>query len=204
VHTAAEALRSFKSEKPDLILMDVQLNDTIDGIHLAGILKSEYKIPVIFTTAFSDQATLERVKNISPIGYVIKPYTTANIRVTLELAFSAIEQKKTMDIAEEGPTSFINSINGMIKIDPEEISYISAFDYYSNIFIANEKILAKMTLKEVMDQLNAPFLVRVHKSYAVNLNQIAKINNNEIYIGDMKIPIGRAFKEDLKKKIKII
>lgn len=203
-HTAAEALASLKKEKPDLILMDINLNDAIDGVHLAGIVKTEYKIPVVFTTAFSDQATLERVKNISPYGYVVKPYTAANIKVAVELAFSRLDGEKNNPVMEENTASFINSTNGMIKVVPQEILYINAYDYYANVFTASEKILAKMTLGEVLETINDPDLVRVHKSYAVNVKKVEKIKNNEIHIGEVRIPIGRAYKEELKNKIKII
>ncbi len=203
-HTAAEALSSLKKEKPDLILMDINLNDAIDGVHLAGIVKTEYKIPVVFTTAFSDQATLERVKNISPYGYVVKPYTAANIKVAVELAFSRLDGEKNVSVNEDNPASFINSANGMIKIIPQEILYIHAYDYYANVFTPTEKILAKMTLGEVLETINDDDLVRVHKSYAVNIKKVEKIKNNEIHIGAVRIPIGRAFKEELKNKIKVI
>jgi DNA-binding LytR/AlgR family response regulator len=72
------------------------------------------------------------------------------------------------------------------------------------VFTSDRKILAKIPLKEVMEQLNYPSIVRVHKSYAVNMDHIVKIKYNEIYIGETSIPIGRAYKEELKKNIKII
>lgn len=203
-HSATDALNSLKKEKPDLILMDINLNDAIDGVHLAGIVKTEYKIPIVFTTAFSDQATLERVKNISPYGYVVKPYTAANIKVAVELAFARLDSEKNNSSSDDSAASFINSVSGMIKIIPEEILYINAFDYYANVFTSSEKILAKMTLGEVLETINFSDLVRVHKSHAVNINKVEKIKNNEIYIGDVRIPIGRAYKEELKKKIKVI
>ena len=203
-HTATDALEAFKKQKPDLVLMDIQLNDSIDGIHLAGILKTEFRLPVIFTTAFSDQATLERVKNIAPYGYVVKPYTSTSIKVAIELAFSRIENQTDANSKEETTACFINSSNGMMKIIPEEILYIDAYDYYANIFTLEGKILAKMTLKEILDQIQSPQIVRVHKSHAVNLKKIDKIKNNEIHINQVTIPIGRAFKEDLMAKIKVI
>lgn len=203
-HTAKDVLEALKKQKPDLVLMDIQLNDSIDGIHLAGILKTEYKLPVIFTTAFSDQPTLERVKNIAPYGYVVKPYTAANIKVAIELAFSRIDNEVNSIVAKGAPVCFINSSNGMVKIISEEILYIDAYDYYANIYTHEGKILAKMTLKEILDQINSQQIIRVHKSHAVNLKKISKIKNNEIYINEITIPIGRAFKDDLMAKIKVI
>jgi DNA-binding LytR/AlgR family response regulator len=203
-HSAGDAIHKIKDKKPELVLMDIQLNDAIDGVHLAGIFKTEYKIPVIFTTAFSDAKTLERVKNVSPFGYIIKPYAEANIRVAVELAFTRISEEKAKGDLNTDDYCFINSVNGMIKIATEDILYIEAFDYYSNVFTATEKILAKMTLKEVLDALNNKDLLRIHKSYAVNVRHVTKIKYNEVYIGAVKIPIGRAYKDEVMQKLHIV
>ena len=184
--------------------MDIQLNDVIDGVHLAGIFKTEYKVPVIFTTAFSDAKTIERVKNVSPYGYIIKPYAEANIRVAVELGFTRLKEDELNNTIHSDEFCFINSLNGMIKIAPADILYIEAFDYYANIFSGNEKILAKMTLKEVMDALNSKDLLRIHKSYAVNVRHVSKIKYNEVHVGSVKIPIGRAYKEEVMQKLHIL
>lgn len=204
VHSVKDAIEHLKKYSPQLILMDIQLNDSIDGIHLAGILKSEYKIPVIFTTAFSDTKTLERVKTVAPFGYIVKPYTETNIRIAVELAFNRIESTEDADNAKESETCFINTVSGLVKININNILYISAYDYYCNIFTTESKILAKMTLKELLDLLHTNFFLRVHKSYAVNISKAIKIKNNEIYIGNDKIPIGRAYKEDVLSKLRIL
>lgn len=203
-NSANEAIKHFKEKIPDLALMDIELDDTIDGIHLAGILKLEYNVPVIFTTAFTDQQTLERVKKISPFGYVVKPYMEANIKVALELALSRVNDKEEATKKEEDESYFVNSVNGIVKINPAEILYISAFDYYANIFTVNGKVLAKTTLKEVLNLLNKPDLLRVHKSYVVNINKITRIKDNAIHMEDVKVPIGRSYKEELKARLKII
>lgn len=204
VHSPSDAITQIKINPPGLILMDIHLNEVVDGIHLAGIIKSEYKIPVIFTTAFSDPATLQRVKNVSPFGYVVKPYTASGIRIAIELAFARTEEETEIKKDEPDNAIFINSTSGMVRVNNDEIWYIEAFDYYANIFTANGKILAKMTLGEVLDSIKNEQIVRVHKSFAVHISHIGKIKNNEIHIGDKKIPIGRAYKEDLKNRIKIL
>lgn len=203
-HTVKDALNFIKKEQPDLILMDIDLSDALDGVQLSSIIKTEYKIPIIFTTAFSDQTTMDRVKNISPYGYIVKPYTKETIKVSLEMAFFRLEQENKLISPSNEKSVFINSSNGNIQINIDEIIYIGAYDYYANIFLEDKKILVKMTLKEILDQIQHPNIIRVHKSFAVNIKKINKIKNSEIILGEATVPIGRVYKEELKKHIKII
>ncbi|MBE2247322.1 MAG: response regulator [Candidatus Competibacteraceae bacterium] len=197
-----DALSLAKFHRPELILMDIGLNDVIDGVHLASILKSEQQIPVIFTTAFTDSETLERVKSLSPLGYIVKPYSTDIIKVTVELAFARIHETIISNASSEHV--FINSVQGMVSVNPDDILYLEAFDYYANVITESSKILAKMTLKEVLETLSLESLVRVHKSYAINIKHIQRIKDNQIHISEHRIPIGRAYKSDLFQRIKIL
>lgn len=202
-HSVAEAMSFLKKNKAELILMDIHLDDVLDGIHLAGIVKNEYSVPVVFTTAFSDPPTLERVKNVSPYGYVVKPYTSADIRVAIEMAFSRSDTTKNSS-DNSSDSVFVNSVSGMVRIEKSSILFLEAYDYYANIYTSKEKTLAKMTLGELLETIGDDALLRVHKSYAVNLKHIGKIKSNEIYMGEFRVPVGRTFKEELKKRIKII
>ncbi len=70
----------------DLILMDIMLGGSIDGIELARIIRKKKDIPVIFLTAYSDEATLDRAKSTEPAGYLIKPFNTRDLYVSVEMA----------------------------------------------------------------------------------------------------------------------
>ena len=69
-----EAIAILKVNKPDLILLDINLNSKKDGIDLANTINEFYGIPFIFTTSYSDSATLERAKKSNPINYLVKPF----------------------------------------------------------------------------------------------------------------------------------
>lgn len=198
---AIEALRTHTGI--DIVLLDIHLNDAIDGVHLASVIQSEYNLPFIFTTAFSDADTIDRVKKLKPAGYLIKPYTEDAIRVAIDLALGAPAEQPKASKEDEIPV-FIKSATGMIQVNLSTINYLEAYDYYANIYTDKGKILAKMTLKELMEQLDYPDVLRVHKSYAVNLRKVDKIKYGEIYIGEMKIPVGRAFRDELKERIKVL
>jgi PAS domain S-box-containing protein len=71
---------------PDLVLMDVVLKGEMDGIAAASEICSQHDIPVVFLTAYADEDTLQRAKNVLPLGYIVKPFSPGELRVAVELA----------------------------------------------------------------------------------------------------------------------
>jgi len=96
VESADEALEAAVRERPDLVLMDIRLKGERDGIHAAAEIQKLVNSPVIYLTAYSDQITLNRVKETGPYGYVLKPIHERELQVTIELAMHrhAIEQQR--------------------------------------------------------------------------------------------------------------
>lgn len=84
--TGAEAMELLISQKPDLVLMDINIRGDIDGIDTAMMIKKGFNIPVIYITSHSDGPTLERAKETKPDGFIIKPYEDTDLRVAIELA----------------------------------------------------------------------------------------------------------------------
>ena len=83
-----KALDAIEKLNPDLILLDINLKGSdMDGIQVAEQVHQNYQIPVIFLTAFSDKATLERAKLTEPYGYIIKPFEEDDIRTAIEIAY---------------------------------------------------------------------------------------------------------------------
>jgi signal transduction histidine kinase len=58
----------------------------MDGIEAAGLIRDRYRIPVVYLTAYTDPATLERAKIMEPFGYVVKPFETRSLIVSIEIA----------------------------------------------------------------------------------------------------------------------
>ncbi|ABD40217.1 response regulator receiver domain protein (CheY-like) [Methanospirillum hungatei JF-1] len=72
--------------RPDLVLMDIMLQGEIDGIEAADRIHDLYDIPVVFLTAHSDEATLQRAIAVQPSGYLIKPFRDRELYSTIELS----------------------------------------------------------------------------------------------------------------------
>lgn len=76
-------LELLDSKKPDLILMDVELKGKLNGLETTRILKEKYDIHIVFLTAFEDEMTLNRMGELSPDGYLVKPFEDDQLEKTL-------------------------------------------------------------------------------------------------------------------------
>ena len=84
--SGAEAMELVVNQKPDLVLMDINIRGDLDGIETAKMIKKGFNIPVVYVTSHSDGATLERAKATKPDGFIVKPFDDEDLRVAIELA----------------------------------------------------------------------------------------------------------------------
>ncbi|MBL8944567.1 MAG: response regulator [Myxococcales bacterium] len=90
VASADEALRVAAELSPDLALMDIRISGPADGIHTANELRRVHNLPVVFLTAYSDEATLDRAMVSEPFGYLIKPVSDTELRSAIEVALQRL------------------------------------------------------------------------------------------------------------------
>lgn len=199
--TGSKAIATIIQLKPDLILMDILLKkDDIDGITTAQKIKEQIDIPVVYLTAHSDEATLERAKLTTPFGYIIKPYSKKDLQVTIKMALYKHSQEakllereqlfsKILNSTKEGIIAASNS-NKITYINPaaEELTgytidetigqntvkVINFFDIKNNTPIPNP-------IKQVLQKGEVIYLDN-------NVALIAK-NGNKIAIKDSVAPI---------------
>ena len=84
--TGELAIELVRSTSPDIVLMDIMLKGDINGIDTAKIIKENYSTPIIFITAYADEATLSKAKLSEPSGYIIKPFKEIDLHTTIEIA----------------------------------------------------------------------------------------------------------------------
>jgi|TARA_R100001530_G_scaffold127051_2_gene96177 diguanylate cyclase (GGDEF)-like protein/PAS domain S-box-containing protein len=83
---AQQAMALIESELPDIVLMDIQLNDAIDGIDVANAINEKYRLPIIFITAYSEDATMGRASQALPYGYLLKPFSERDLQAVLKIS----------------------------------------------------------------------------------------------------------------------
>jgi len=90
-----EALSSVKENQPDIILMDINLKNSKDGIEIVLEIQKEKNIPVIYLTAFCDDTTINRAIQTNPVGYLTKPFKIDELKSTISLGLFKARQEKS-------------------------------------------------------------------------------------------------------------
>lgn len=80
------AIELAEEKEPEIILMDIMLSGSLDGIATAGRIQTKHAIPVIYVTAYADEALITRAKMTEPFGYIVKPFNEREIQSNIEIA----------------------------------------------------------------------------------------------------------------------
>ena len=86
--SAPDAIAILKTQPVDIVLMDIMLSGEMDGIATAVYVRQEFHLPIIYLTAYSDVHMLSQAAFTCPSGYLMKPCTTTDLRITLEIALA--------------------------------------------------------------------------------------------------------------------
>ena len=101
VASGEEAIQKVIEIRPDLVLMDIQLKGELDGIEAAEQIRADFDIPVIYLTAYADEATLQRAKATEPFGYILKPFDEKDLQVAIEVALRRRLSEEAIRVALE-------------------------------------------------------------------------------------------------------
>src|SRR5580700_8966631 len=112
---AEEAVRLFTVHAVDIVLMDIHLAGPKDGIDTVADLMKIRQTPVIYLTAFTDHATVERVKPTYPSAFLAKPYQISNVRIAIELALNSFALVKARRPRTELPLQGSGHASGPTK-----------------------------------------------------------------------------------------
>jgi len=176
----------------DFIFLDINM-PKLTGMELATLLPPRTKI--VFTTAYSEYAV--ESYSFQTIDYLLKPITLKRFLASVE----KIERHflkpgpEYLPNAEQGPQFiFVKSGKTLRKILLKDILYFEGEKDYVRMATGQEQMLIYRRLKDMEEQLKSPF-IRVHNSYIINYEQLSKIEDNHIYIGDKRIPVSEKFRE---------
>jgi len=92
-----DAIKSIKEKLPNIVLLDIYLKNSKDGIETAHAIKEIASVPIIYLTAFCDDKTIERAVETNPIGYLVKPFKREDLKSTLQLAIYKIKNSKSIE-----------------------------------------------------------------------------------------------------------
>ncbi len=121
VSSGKDAIKAAMEFKPDLILMDIVIRGEMNGIQTAQAIRSEYKVPIVYLTAYADQDTINRAKKTEPYGYILKPFEDRELQSIIEMALYKHGMEKKLQESEEWLSITLKSIGeGVIATDCDE------------------------------------------------------------------------------------
>jgi len=151
-----DAIKELATYQPDVVLLDINLEGEKDGIHLAEFINENYGLPFLFITSYSNSRTIERVKITKPIGYLLKPFTEAELISTLEVSLFRYNNKSNTHLPA------IESLNQKLISPVSRREYIilkGIFDGLNNQEIADVNFVSINTVKSHVRNLYSKFNV---------------------------------------------
>lgn len=189
-----EAGKYLKKFPVDLLLTDINM-PYISGIDFYKTIQQPSM--VIFTTAFGEYAV--EGFNLKAIDYLLKPFTFDRFLQAAEKAkeyYGFLHQLP----AQRQEYLVIRADYSLIKILFTDILFIEGLDDYLKIHLKGQKpVIARMTMKAVLEKLPAHIFARVHRSYIVSLHAVDKLRNKIISIGAEEIPLSSSYEEAFGK-----
>ena len=209
-----EAVIHVAENKPDIVLLDINLKGKLDGIETALQIQKLASIPIIYLTANADEATFNRAKASRPYAFISKPYKQLDLQRAIELTISRMEENETGLKAEENTTDerpyilsdriFVRYKEKMIKITIADILYIEADRNYSRIFTKSKEYMLAITLKTIEEKLPGRTFLRTHRSYIVNLSNVDEVAEGHVIIAQKPIPLSAGLKEQFLQRIQTL
>jgi DNA-binding LytR/AlgR family response regulator len=213
-----ESLQLVVEKEPDVVLMDIMLRNGESGIDIADAIRKDYKIPVIFLTAYADVATIEKAKKAESYGYILKPFKSVDLQTTIELAIykhaKELEVEKERDILanyiDQGETVsndvFVRTSNKLIKLKKEHILYVEALKDYVIVHLKNQKYTLHTTMKDIESKLGNKDFIRIHRSFIIQMDKVESIElpNLRLEGESQLLPIGGSYKDELFSRINMI
>ncbi|MGB1217409.1 MAG: LytR/AlgR family response regulator transcription factor [Saprospiraceae bacterium] len=207
VDNSEEAIKTIFVQKPDLILMDIDINGDLSGIEVGEKIK-ELEIPIIYITSHNNREMYESAKTSNLAGYMVKPVNRITFESTLDvIALQIIKDRQNKNFQENKGVN-INTQNKilikhnkfyhMVKLD--DIQFVEASEGYTTIHLAEKSLVSNLRLSDLEQLLPKEKFVKTHRSYIMNIQFCDAIDASDHIIlmkNGKQIPISRA----MKKKI---
>lgn len=207
-----EAISLAQKEKPNLILMDINIKGERTGIDTARDISQLMPTPIIFLTALLDDSSFQAALKTQPYGYITKPFKDSSLKHGIEIALQKYNELQANSFTNNNNSLqfklddllFVKDKNRLLSLNIRDILWVEAFDNYVIAMTATQKIIVSSSLKDLADRLPSQYFMRIHRSYIVQLSKIKKIEEGDVFITDKPLPVSKSYKEELMQRINVI
>jgi DNA-binding LytR/AlgR family response regulator len=216
--SASMAIEILEGIGADLALVDINIDGDMDGIALAKIISSQFKIPFIYLTSLASNAIVERAKSTNPSAYLLKPFNDRQVQIAIEMAlvnYSAnrVADKSEKDIDAELETRVAIPVNDSLflkrdshyeRVKLKDILYLSSQGNYTVIHTTNGYFMYSNILKDFETMLPSNKFFRIHRSFVVNVDAVTGMEFSSVFIGEVEIPVSKTRREAMHKMFKVL
>ncbi|MBD8489168.1 response regulator transcription factor [Echinicola sp. CAU 1574] len=194
-----QVLELCEISSPDVLIIDIHMPG-FNGIVLSGIIKSK-NIPVILTSGHPLDA--REAFEVDALDFLSKPISIHKLSKALFKVNNHAPQygRLNLDTSPNPDYVFVKANKGYayIKINTNDIMFIKASGHYADIFTKTFKYTSNLSMEELSRILTNTGIIRVHKSYLVNLDNIKSISSREIILAEknLTVPIGETFRKNI-------
>lgn len=204
-----EALGHILQAVPDLAMIDIRLRGAMNGIELTEKIRAVSPIPIIYITANSDEETYQLARKTRPQAFLVKPFNARTLLAAVDLAFyNFSENQEAEGILDAGPFErkssaylspdgfFIRAGGRHRKIKSENLLFVEADGSYAKVVTDEGMYTLSQNLSAFQRKANLPCLLRVHRSYLININRVDSFDDTYIYIGKSPIPLSKSYRSE--------
>lgn len=191
------ALDRLHEEPIDVLFLDIHL-PKLKGLEFLKSLT--HRPQTILTTAYHDYALDAFEEGV--VDYLMKPVEFARfLKAVNKLKRHKSDPVPASTDSDARPFRFFNVNKNMVKVFYDDILYVESLKDYSHIVTPEEKIMTRGQIGEMEGMLQGHGFVRIHRSYVVNLSKIRAYSATDITIGSQQLPIGRSYRELVRKAL---
>jgi DNA-binding LytR/AlgR family response regulator len=194
VTSAKEVTALIEQNNIDIIFLDIQM-PTINGLQLAEKLSNPPMI--VFTTAYANYA-VEGFR-LNAVDYLLKPFSYERFLQAIDKCREYYHFKKLKKENQNLDCIYIRTDGIMVKVLLSDILFIEGWKQYIKIYTPEKSILTLESMKNMEENLPDSKFVRVHKSYIVSAEKADVFAIDELQINGHKVPIGKTYREAVKK-----
>jgi len=191
-----EALEFLQKNDVDLVFLDIQMPD-LSGLQF---LRSLPRPPlVVFTTAYSRYAA--ESYDHDAVDYLLKP-------IEFDRFLKAVHKAQALAVRPEkkapspAGSVLIKTGTRFLRARWSDIRYVKGAGNYVAFVTRDREILSLMTMRNAADLLPGAVFVRIHKSYIVNIQHVDVVEEDEVRVGEDRLPIGAAYRDDFLRAIR--
>jgi two-component system, cell cycle sensor histidine kinase and response regulator CckA len=170
-----DLLAAIESIRPDLVLMDIKIRGSLDGVETAHIVHDKYRVPVVLLTAYADDETIARAKITQPFGYIIKPFEERELKTAIEIAlYRSMMEHRLLASEERYRNLFHDGISANFLADLE-----------GRVTEANAAFRALVGIGPEQDPPRLSTLVMEHKEFLSFMEKA--VSGHKLELSELKL-----------------